>query len=458
MSWAAAELKTVSLGDKRRNQRLIKIVEDLASKPSSSIPQACRNAAAVQAAYDFFSNPRIKASAIIAAHRESTIERALEHPLVLAIQDTTELDYTHHRSKQGIGPISNTKANGLKLHSVLCVSDAGVPLGLLHQQVWAREKKTNTTKKPETTKATETKESKRWTESLEITQNAIPSQVRVVTVCDREADIYQLLAQPRRIGSEYLIRAYHKRSVKTATTQTEVEKLQQAIIKTKPIGQLSISLKRTTKRQPRPAKLTIRIATYLLQPPESHLQQSQLKPLKIQVILAQEETPPPTEKPINWLLVTTLPVTDYQQACLCLKWYSYRWLIERYHYTLKSGCKIENIQLETAKRIERALATYAIVAWRLLWLTYLARNNPETPATQAFQSHEWQALYCITHQTSKPPSEPPTLQECVLWIAKLGGFLGRKTDGEPGVKTIWLGMRSLHDIAQSWLIAHAEKP
>ncbi|MBD2181895.1 transposase [Planktothrix sp. FACHB-1355] len=131
MSWAAAELKTAKLGNKRRNQRLIKIVEDLASKPSSSIPQACRNAAAVQAAYDFFSNPRIKASAIIAAHRESTIERALEHPLVLAIQDTTELDYSHHRHKQGLGPISNSKANGLKLHSVLCVSDEGVPLGLL---------------------------------------------------------------------------------------------------------------------------------------------------------------------------------------------------------------------------------------------------------------------------------------------------------------------------------------
>jgi hypothetical protein len=144
-----------------------------------------------------------------------------------------------------------------------------------------------------------------------------------------------------------------------------------------------------------------------------------------------------------------------------LRWYSYRWLIERYHYVLKSGCRLEQLQLETgdseallrsADRIQRALATYTIVAWRLLWITYLARYHPETPADTVLATHEWQALYCTIHKTPQPPLSPPSLNTCVRWIAQLGGFLARQGDGEPGVKTIWQGLRRLHDIAQTWLL------
>jgi hypothetical protein len=110
------------------------------------------------------------------------------------------------------------------------------------------------------------------------------------------------------------------------------------------------------------------------------------------------------------------------------------------------------LQLETADRIQRALATYVIVAWRLLWITYEARYNPDQPCDTVLETHEWQALYCTVHKTSVPPPTPPTLHKCVRWIAQLGGFLGRKQDGEPGVKTIWQGLRRLHDIAQTWML------
>jgi hypothetical protein len=135
-----------------------------------------------------------------------------------------------------------------------------------------------------------------------------------------------------------------------------------------------------------------------------------------------------------------------------LRWYSYRWLIERYHYVLKSGCRLEQLQLESAERIHRALATYSIVAWRLLWITYLARYHPDCPADTVLETQEWQALYCTIHNTPLPPESPPPLHTCVRWIARLGGFLGRKHDGEPGVKTIWQGLRRLHDITQTWLL------
>lgn len=451
MSWAAEELKAAELGDKRRNKRLIKIVEDLAACPEESIPQASRDAAAVQGAYDFFDNPRIKASDILAAHTKSTIERAKQNSLVLAIQDTTELDFSNHKGKRGLGPISNPLASGLKVHSVLCVSDEGVPLGLLHQQVWARSKKDPAAKKTNKVKAITEKESHRWLEGLEIAQQEIPSQTRVVMVGDREADIYELFAQPRRLGSEFLIRACHNRNIKTTSTQPEAQKLLAAINQVQPSGVIPLEVQRTPNRKARTAILTIRLATYLLQPPQNATARN-LEPLKVQIILATEEAPPLGEKPINWLLVSTLPVTDFPQACLCLKWYSYRWLIERYFFVLKSGCRLEELQLETSARLMRALATYAIVAWRLLWLTYLARINPLSPATEAFQTHEWQTLYCVTHQTPIAPETPPSLHECVMWIAKLGGFLGRKGDGDPGVKTIWIGLRKLHNMVRVWSI------
>jgi hypothetical protein len=145
-------------------------------------------------------------------------------------------------------------------------------------------------------------------------------------------------------------------------------------------------------------------------------------------------------------------VTSFEHVVQCLRWYSYRWLIERYHYVLKSGCRIEQLQLETQGRIQRALATYTIVAWRLLSITYLARYHPHTPADTVLETHEWQALYCTIHQTPLPPQSPPPLNTCMRWIAQLGGFLARKHDGEPGVKTIWQGLRRLHDIAQTWLL------
>jgi hypothetical protein len=173
------------------------------------------------------------------------------------------------------------------------------------------------------------------------------------------------------------------------------------------------------------------------------------------VVWAVEEVPPSGEKAISWLLLTTLEVACFEQASRCLRWYSYRWLIERYHYTLKSGCRLEQLQLETADRLERALATYAIVAWRLLWLTYEARSHPTESIEGILPPHYWIALYCHIHQTTVQPQEPPSLVDCVRWIARLGGFLGRKSDGEPGVKTLWLGLQRVHDMASIWQLLAA---
>lgn len=447
--WAAEELKYADLGDRRRNKRLIRLVSDLAAQPNVSVAQASGDWAATQGAYDFWQSPHVKPEAIRQAHQTSTRQRVEQHAVVIAIQDTTELNFTHHPSKKGMGYLDNAAASGLKVHSVLCSTQDGIPLGVLHQQVWRRDpialgKKHQRHKKP-----IQDKESQRWLTALDATQSLIAEETVVVTVADREADIYELFVLPRRPNSEFLICAQHNRIAKGSADQPELERLQQRLGQTPPCGQLTLELRRHPEREARTARLTLRSATVQLQPPATH---KDLEPVSLQVIQAAEDNPPPAAEPVCWLLLTTLPVTSFEDVVQCLRWYSYRWLIERYHYVLKSGCRIEQLQLETAERIHRALATYTIVAWRLLWITYLARYHPDTPADTVLETHEWQALYCTIHQTPLPPQSPPTLNTCVRWIAQLGGFLARKHDGEPGVKTIWQGLRRLHDIAQTWLL------
>jgi hypothetical protein len=150
-------------------------------------------------------------------------------------------------------------------------------------------------------------------------------------------------------------------------------------------------------------------------------------------------------EPIEWLLLTTLPVSSAEQAAEKVRWYTQRWLIEVFHRTLKTGCGIENRQAKSERTLEAALAVDAVVAWRVMWLTKLGRETPDVPCSIFFEEEEWQALHCVVHQTKTPPEEPPRLRDAVRMVAGLGGFLGRKGDGEPGAQTIWRGLERLTD-------------
>lgn len=322
MSWVSEELRDVDLGDARRNRRLVQIVEDLAAQPNASVPQAMRDQAAVQGVYDFWANRRVQPEQIIAAHARRTVERMAEHATILAIQDTTELDYSSHRSTVGLGPISNPKARGLKVHTVLAASAAGVPLGVLHQAVWVRD----CIRTPMQRRDIEDKESHRWLESLEVTQAIVPPETKVITIADREGDIYELFALPRSQNSEFLIRAAQNRNTKADPAIAEMQPLFAAIRQVPVQGQFRLELHRTPRRAARTASLTVRYTHLWLQPP---VEKQSMNAIRIGVILAQEEAPPAGETPVCWLLVTTLPIPDFAAARQCLDWYASRWLIER---------------------------------------------------------------------------------------------------------------------------------
>lgn len=447
-SWASEELRYVDLGDARLNRRLIKMVEDFAGNPESSVPKACKTWAATRASYEFWDNSRVNADDIIRAHKEQTIERIQSQDTILAIQDTTDLDFTKHPNTKGLGHLDHPALSGMKVHSCLTVSVEGVPQGLIHQKVWSRNPKTKGKKHERRKLETKDKESQRWLDTLSASQEAIPEGINVITVADREADIYDLFAMPRREGVHLLIRLSYNRRV-----EHEAKYLWNAIRSSPIIGEVAVEVGRKGDQPSRYALLSIKIAHLPIKPPRNR--KGNLPDIPAYIVLAEEEHPPKGVKPLCWLLLATFPVTNVEEAIECIKYYSHRWLIERYHFVLKSGCGVEELQLEEASRLHRAFATYCIVAWRLLWLTYEARYNPDMPCDRVLEAHEWQSLYCTTHNTLKLPRKPPSLHDAVLWIAKLGGFLGRKCDGEPGVKTIWRGLGSLHHIVSTWRLANA---
>lgn len=254
-------------------------------------------------------------------------------------------------------------------------------------------------------------------------QEACEPAQGVLTLADREADLYDLFAQPRPSGKQWLIRAKHDRRLKTES-QTEAAHLWERIRQTRAAVIVACEVPRSHEHKARSTTLAIHFATLTIAAPRPKKNHVVWKPLPLQVVLAQEVDPPAGETPVSWLLLTTMPVTGVEEAVQVVLWYSLRWLIERYHYVLKSGCRIEELQLETMQRLQRALATYCIVAWRLLWLTYEAREAPESSCELLLQKEEWQALYATIHQTLTLPEQPPTLHGGRRLDCSLGRLLG----------------------------------
>jgi hypothetical protein len=316
-------------------------------------------------------------------------------------------------------------------------------LGLLDQRTWTRDFSTLGKRAQRNKKETAEKESQRWLDALAATEASLPVATTVVTVADREADFYDLFAAPRRPESHLLIRAKPRRRVR------HVERLLGKAVRAKAAaGTITVELRRGDDRPPRQATLTIRFATLDIAPPSTHPRRKELPYLRLTAILAEEEDPPAGQEPVRWYLVTTLPIATLDDAQRAVRWYTLRWLVERYHYVLKSGCRIERLELETVERLDRAVATYAIVAWQLLWLTYEARHAPEGSCESVLPREVWQLMHRVVHKKKPVPATPPSLKEAVRQVARLGGFLARKRDGDPGVKTIWRGLRRLADLVE----------
>jgi hypothetical protein len=436
------EFQNVPINDQRLINRLVITAIRFDEGPEKSIPDACRNWAETSAAYDFFTNEKVTPDAILSSHRLNTIERLKKYPLVLLIQDTTKFDFSTHKSTKGLAPYTKDPYSlGLLMHSVLAVSPNGVPLGLLYQEIWSRENYPDQKRYMRAELPIEAKESFKWLKALDSSLKDIPNTVQTVTIGDREADIFELFQKAHQRGAHLVIRARHNRRI-----TGEYNLLYDQVKNIPEMGQCLVDIPRKPEQNlpPRQAKLSVRFCPVNICPAHSR---SKNPPgsTPLYVIFAQEIDVPEGEEPIEWLLLTTIPVTNMTEAIQKIEWYRERWKIERFHYTLKSGCNVEELQLETKERLSNAIALYSVIAWRLTWLTYQARVTPDLSCQIILETHEWQALYCVVNQTKTLPDQPPTLHEAIRLIAKLGGFLGRKHDGEPGVKVLWRGLQKLNE-------------
>jgi hypothetical protein len=337
--------------------------------------------------------------------------------------------------------LSQIKSRGVLLHSTLAISTTGEPFGITEHTSWSRDLASMGKRKLKKQLAFEDKESYRWAQSLRKIEQVVPPHVHAIMVADREADIYDLFVLERADNVDLIIRSAHDRRL-----SDQHQKLF-ALLATQPAaGTFSVPVMRMAKRKKRVATLEIRFSPITL-PAQRKDRHAIIKDVPLIAIEVREVSI--ADEPILWRLITTIQsANSLDGAIKCAKLYTMRWLIERFHYTLKSGCKVEDLQLETGTRLMSALAVYTIVAYRLLHITYAARITPNIPCTVFISNEHWKALYRFQHKTMLVPNKPFTVQKAVFAIAKLGGFLGRKSDGFPGVKVLWRGLTRLDDIVK----------
>jgi hypothetical protein len=452
-NWAETELKGAQFRDQRLNQRMIEMADAFSKNPQSPINKANQDAASTKAAYRFFSNPKVTPEKILHPHQVQTLERIQAHSVVLAIQDTSSLNYHAHPKTQGLGEISKTgktSVQGLFMHSVFCVSTEGIPLGFLDQRIWARPKDEQPSgKKKARVKTIEEKESIRWIESLRQTaEMASKISSRIVTVCDREADMFEFFLESKELNQDVVVRCFRDREV------NEEEAPIWDFANSLPVaGKMKVEIVGTQKRKARTARVQVRYAPIEMNPPAGSLL---IDVLPMYVVHVKEVYTPAGEEPLEWLLYTTVAVNSFEDAQERVSWYKLRWMIEVFHKILKSGFQIEDCRLEEGVRLMRYLTLMSVVAWRILWMLYTQRSNPDGAATLVFSESEWKVLYGITHKTNKIPNKVGSLRDAIHWVARLGGFLDRKGDGEPGMITLWRGWNRLMDMMISYEIFSSE--
>ena len=452
-AWVEHETAGCPFPDRRLSKRFCTLLEALSCGMGDSLPMACQDWAATKAAYRFLGNPRVDEATILAGHFEATRSRFEQSGgVILVLHDTTEFSFqracpeeigkTHKtfvgRSKEG-RPQARTVC-GLLMHSSLVVTPEGIPLGLAAVKFWTRKKFKGTNALRGKVNATrvdiEKKESFRWIENVRQSTERLGEPARCVHVGDRESDIYELFCEAQKAGTFFLVRTCVDRMI-----QGEQGTISEAMGAQTVRGIHRVAVQDGEGR-PCQARLEIRFCRLNVLPPIG--KQKRYPGLPLTVIYAQEVGPPEDREPLDWKLLTNLPVRNMADAVEKLQWYALRWKIETFHKVVKSGCRAEQSKLRTAQRLTNLLAIYCILAWRVFWLCMVNREMPDAPAELVFTETELDLLdrlcRCI------PPTGVRSISHYLQAVARLGGYLGRCRDGPPGNMVLWRGLSRLTDI------------
>ncbi|PHV03800.1 IS4 family transposase [Janthinobacterium sp. BJB412] len=428
--WAATEFEQLDLGDARLNKRARTLMERFAADPMASIPKASLGWSETVAAYRFFDNDSVDWRTLMEPHWQQTHQRMTAHPVVLCLEDTTELDFNGQETK-GLGPLSYEAQRGMYVHPTYAVTPERAPLGVLNAWMWAR------TLKNEDGQRGGPKESLRWIEGYERIAEMAPAlpDTRLVYVADREADLMPLMARAQQLGTpaDWLVRAKHNRCL------PEGDKLWAHTTEGVSLGEITFQMpaRKDVKARPVRQQLWAR---------RVELPAGKGATVTATCIVAREVGAPPDATPVEWRLLTNRTVANDREAVALIDWYRARWEIEMLFDVLKNACRVEALQLGTIEKLERALALFMVVAWRIAYLMRSGRTCPDLDAALLFDPDEIHSAYLLNDQDVP---DKPRLNDVLRLVARLGGFLGRKSDGEPGVKTIWLGMKEIYVAAKT---------
>lgn len=471
--WIEKEMGTVDFGDRRLDARLRRLLERKWQRPGESLSAAGH--AEAMAASRFFAHGKVSAEKILAVHRASTLERVRcgGHQRVLLVQDTTECDYSSRKKLVGTGPLAGPQRRGFFVHNHMVVTPERLPLGLWDSSIYARQDAEHGKSADCKNRPIEEKESMRWLEGYRhacaLAEQANGCQV--ISVSDREGDIYEVFAEHHRCraqdrsAAELLIRSKVDRCLEPldhTEPAAKSDKIRARLEAASVLGTVTFNVPQAIQRnkkvkgsrQPpvertaRTVEQEVKAVRLLLKPPHRRTGGT-LPAVELTVVQARETNPPPGEDPLVWVLLTTLPVETFEHAEEVLELYLCRWEVELLHKVIKSGCRLEEMQQRHDFTLRPAIALYLIIGWRLLYVMRLGRVCPELPCDLVFDENEWKSVVVVLKGRAAP-STKPTMAEMVLMIAKLGGYLGRKKDPPPGLKAMWIGMSRLADFALSW--------
>lgn len=466
-AWAEEQFGTCDLKDQRRTNRLVGLAASVLCNPAGSLPDQMADMADLKAAYRLFARDGVTFEAIAGPHWKLTRQRAPGTYLVL--DDTTELDFGIHRDIPGMGQTGNGGGLGFLLHSALVVgAESEEIFGLAGQKI--RYRKPKPKKETPTQRLMRDRESELWGQVIDLV-GPPPEGVHWVHVMDRGADNFEVYCHCREQRSDWVVRVTQKTRKVIAPNGTTMALSK--YLDTLPLaGTYELQLRahgpepargRQKERAAQPArtaKLEVRFGR--LQVPFPAQRSPYLKslsplPIEMSVVHVVELDPPKGEEPVEWILLTSLPVESFEEGWRILSYYEKRWLIEEWHKALKTGCRVEHRQLKRKERLERMTGLLSVVAVRLLQLKSAARTTPDRPASQVVPWYWILMLLAVRKRLKNATAAAMTIREFYRELAKLGGFMGRKSDGEPGWITIWRGWQKLNTLVRGAEIAKSIK-
>jgi hypothetical protein len=441
MAWAKREFATCSFGDRRLSSRLIKVATQLYSDTRVSIPKVTEKWGQAKALYSFMSNDHVSHDEILGGHTRATVERCRNREAILLVQDTTHCSFSGRQDREGLGPVDTKgQTDGFMCHTGLAVdAQTREPLGVLAQRVWARSKTPHPKNETKEARRKRARESDKWRQVALEAEQALrelgESRPLVIEVFDREGDHFDTIEALDAVGHDFVIRAARDRLL--STDDPENTYVSEAAATAPVVGSYKFTIPARPNRPARESTVTVRTTDVLIEPPSSR--QRKGAALEVGLVYVCETEPPPGAQRVSWLLMTRQLHRTLAQAQRVVSHYLSRWVIEDFHMALKTGCALEERQLRSFHSLTNFLAVSVALAVEMIRLRHYTRTAPDLPASQVMSADRLATLRILSDRLSAHP----TIREALHTIAGLGGFLRRKSDGEPGFRTLWLGLGEL---------------